>query len=437
MGISSKWIKSLVGIKKNGKAQNGESSKDRSSSAQLLHKRKHSMDTEGALAATELTVQTALTSDTNALTISDPTTSPRTYCHTKEDQAATVIQSAFRSFLARRALRALKGLVRLQALVRGHAVRKQAAETLQCMQSLVKAQARVRARQVRVALEGQVTQKKAPENNVHDDNAREIEERWCGSIGSVEEMQAKALKRQEAAAKRERAMAYALTHQRQTATRKQKAATLEGPEADENQWGRNWVERWMAVRPWENRLLDNSAKDNVPIGDDKQAEDNEAQDVKKPVGKVPVSSVHSNGSIQKKGAKHKKSSSDASGSSSGQSAAVNPATSLGSSKLKPKTSVEASEEVSSEPSNPQAPRSTSNPKERPAAQINAQTKKRLSLPNKVTASGGAGKGPANSSERTPPVGSKNTPRGASKSEPKQQRPSPASATAAKRVQAQA
>ena len=40
-----------------------------------------------------------------------------------------------------------------------------------------------------------------------------MQEDWCGSIGSVEEMKAKALKRQEAAAKRERAMAYALTHQ--------------------------------------------------------------------------------------------------------------------------------------------------------------------------------------------------------------------------------
>jgi hypothetical protein len=40
-----------------------------------------------------------------------------------------------------------------------------------------------------------------------------MQERWCGSIGSVEELQAKVLKRQEAAAKRERAMAYALTHQ--------------------------------------------------------------------------------------------------------------------------------------------------------------------------------------------------------------------------------
>ncbi|KAK1626880.1 hypothetical protein QYE76_001195 [Lolium multiflorum] len=436
MGISSKWIKSLVGIKKHGKAQNGESSKEGSSSAHLLDKRKHSMETEGILSVAELTVQTEpLTSDTNGQTISDSTSSPRTYLHTKEDQAATVIQSAFRAFLARRALRALKGLVRLQALVRGHAVRKQAAETLQCMQSLVKAQARVRARQVRIALEGQVTQKKASEN-VHDDQAHEIEERWCGSIGSVEEMQAKALKRQEAAAKRERAMAYALTHQRQAAgSRKLKAATVEGLEVDENQWGRNWVERWMAVRPWENRLLDSSAKENVPTGDDKQAEDNEAQDVKKPVGKMPISSIHSNGSSQKKGAKHKKSSSDASGSSSEQSAAVVPATSLGSSKLKPKTPVDTSEEVSSQPSNLQAPRSTSNPKERPAAQVNTPAKKRLSLPNKATASRGVGKGPARSSEKTRSIGSKNTAEGASKSDPKQRR-SPASATS-KRVQAQA
>ena len=32
MGISSKWIKSLVGIKKHGKSQNGESSKEVSQS---------------------------------------------------------------------------------------------------------------------------------------------------------------------------------------------------------------------------------------------------------------------------------------------------------------------------------------------------------------------------------------------------------------------
>lgn len=55
---------------------------------------------------------------------------------------------------ARRALRALKGIVMLQAVIRGQNVRKQATITLRCMQALLRVQSRVHDQRSRLSHDG-------------------------------------------------------------------------------------------------------------------------------------------------------------------------------------------------------------------------------------------------------------------------------------------
>lgn len=66
------------------------------------------------------------------------------------------------NFQARRALHALRGLVKLQALVRGHLVRKQTTATLRGMHALMAIQVRARIHRVQMAEEANLLRQQSP-----------------------------------------------------------------------------------------------------------------------------------------------------------------------------------------------------------------------------------------------------------------------------------
>ncbi|KAF5816485.1 putative IQ motif, EF-hand binding protein [Helianthus annuus] len=275
MGVSGKWIKTLLGIKKTEKSDDNETRT--LSFGKLRHRRRNSVEINNNIFRAGLVEGGHSNADPYITNLPSTSNKMQDPSQTREEWAAIRIQTAFRGILARRALRALKGLVRLQALVRGHAVRKQAALTLRCMQALVRVQARVKARRVCLSLD-QSSHQQQLQNEAH---VQETEVGWCDSVGSVEEIQAKLIKRQEAAAKRERAMAYALAHQWQARSRQQ--TTQSGFEPDKSNWGWNWLERWMAVRPWENRSLDINRRDEIKIQEKGYAKQEQLHHIKNPL----------------------------------------------------------------------------------------------------------------------------------------------------------
>ncbi|KAG6641346.1 protein IQ-DOMAIN 9-like [Carya illinoinensis] len=169
-----------------------------------------------------------------------------------EDIAATRIQTAFRAYMARRTLRRLKGAVRLQVLTQAYSVKRQATTTLSHLHTWSNIQSHIRARRLCMVTEGRLRQKKLENQLKLEAKLHDLEVEWCGGPEAMEIVLARIHQKEDAAVKRERAMAYAFSHQWRANSSQNHG--LGNYELGRTNWGWSWLERWIAARPWESRV---------------------------------------------------------------------------------------------------------------------------------------------------------------------------------------
>ncbi|KAG0579347.1 hypothetical protein KC19_4G092400 [Ceratodon purpureus] len=168
----------------------------------------------------------------------------------EEEEAATRIQQRFDSPLA------LKGLIRLQALVRGYLVRRQAATTLRTMEAIVRVQAVFRGRRVRMSKDGRVVRSRIS-------RARRHSSRNGAVYGDKQEPLGSEVVQEEANI-RKRPTAYLLTQQLKRNTPNQSSSFIDcDPDQPHEGWA--WLELWTNARPWENTRQVEVSKDYIEI----------------------------------------------------------------------------------------------------------------------------------------------------------------------------
>ncbi|XP_016495806.1 protein IQ-DOMAIN 12 isoform X2 [Nicotiana tabacum] len=139
----------------------------------------------------------------------------------KRKNAAIRIQSAYRAHLARKALSAMKGLVKLQAVIRGELVRRRLVAKLKCMLPFQMSKPRVYHIRVPTIEEYYESIERkldsSPKGSVKSNELKlkcNSQRTWDFSLASKEEIEALCLRRQEAISKRERMMKYSFSHRR-------------------------------------------------------------------------------------------------------------------------------------------------------------------------------------------------------------------------------
>ncbi|MED6183650.1 hypothetical protein PIB30_039682 [Stylosanthes scabra] len=195
---SGHWFKTIIRLRKSNQSR---SKKSKGSLASLKIKN----NTKGE--SSDLANRTSTTSE-NLVSSEVPL----------ETIAATRIQMAFRAYKARKSLGRLKRLAKLKILTE----------------------------------ESRIRQKKLDSQLKLEAKLHDLEVDWCGGRETMEEIIARLYQREEAAVKRERAMAYAFSHQWRANSNQNQA--LGSYELGKTSWGWSWKERWIAARPWESRV---------------------------------------------------------------------------------------------------------------------------------------------------------------------------------------
>ncbi|XP_022761516.1 protein IQ-DOMAIN 14 isoform X2 [Durio zibethinus] len=171
-----------------------------------------------------------------------------------QNASATKIQAAYRGYMARRSFRALKGLVRLQGVVRGQNVKRQTMNAMKYMQLLVRVQSQIQSRRIQM-LENQARRQAQFKNDKEVEStlgkltfsqASEAgNEDWDDSRLTKEEVEVRMQRKVEAIIKRERAMAYAYSHQLWKASPKSAQTGLSDIRSGGFPWWWNWLDRQL------------------------------------------------------------------------------------------------------------------------------------------------------------------------------------------------
>ncbi|XP_059655199.1 protein IQ-DOMAIN 14 [Cornus florida] len=169
--------------------------------------------------------------------------------------SATKIQAAYRGYMARRSFRALRGLVRLQGVVRSQNVKRQTTSAMKYMQLLVRVQNQIQSRRIQM-LENQALQRQSYKNDKEMEGSlgkwtmsqmseAGHNEDWDDSLLTKEQIEARMQRKVEAVMKRERAMAFAYSHQLWKANPRSAQTALLDVRSGGFPWWWNWLERQL------------------------------------------------------------------------------------------------------------------------------------------------------------------------------------------------